>query len=387
MALRIGIRFIARNVNAKSRGEKNHVATPAIPKSSGLMTKNKDYFKSTAIGSSLLGDCIVSEKPLSICTDRAIKEKKPTSFMEMGRIFEDLVQSEYDPEFDFWEKYFKSDLNEIPNTTAKGIKNILVMFEDDHLTEDEQGHVYRTLHRDIKDGYVYNKPKKDGSRELNSKYLNRHRCLDQIKAHDYRRPIPAPWWERLEAMLRNFKNYDLTLTLGGKDYGATIDYWMTQWADVLFQVEYFWYDEEAEADCRAKFDMIWLIEIGGVTYAVPLDLKCTGDGVESNSSFGAFVRNWREKYAWQGTHYRAGLKRWCSENGCIPYSRMPYIIQESDEPQVTNVWELHEQELADLDAPYKEALRVIQEWINDGKPIKGQMPQKVVNRYGKEWNI
>lgn len=342
-----------------------------------------NYFDSR-IGSSLPGDCIVSAEPLAVCTDLATKERKPTPAMEMGRMFEDLVQSEYDPDFDFWEKYFKSDVKTFPSTTAKGIKNILDMFEDEHEFKDENGVVLNSLHQDIVAGYIYKKPDKNGNRELNATYLNRHRLLDQIIAHDYRRPIPKPWWKNLEIMLERFKNYPLELAFD--DYGEytmPIAEWM-EMAEVLWQVEFFW--EEDGAECRAKFDMIWLIKFAGDSkiYAVPLDLKCTGDDVEGNSSFGAFVRNWKTKYIWQSEHYYEGFLKWCDRKSYFAYDRIPYIIQESEEPQLTHVWELSPEELRNLKPAWREALTIIQKWIDDGKPVKGYMPQKTVNRWGKE---
>jgi len=316
-----------------------------------------NYFNSEAIGSSLLAQCIVSVDPLQVCTDRATKEIKPTSAMEIGKNFEDLVEVEYG-EFDFWEKYFKSNFKTMPS----GIVEIL---EKDELTE-------RALA--VSNGYVY----KDNG-ELHGTYKRKHAMLDQIKAHDYRRPIPETTWEKLEIMLARFWNCPFKL----RRHAFTIKEWMRERADVLFQVEYFWNNDGAE--CRAKFDMIWLVKFGSETYAVPFDLKVTGDEVVGQKSFGAFVTNWRKKYIWQSKHYHEGFKRWCLENDYLPYDKMPYIIQESDWPQITNIWMLHESRLEYLDGPYQAALQEIQKWIDEGKPVRGFIEQQIVNEYGRTW--
>lgn len=344
-----------------------------------------NYFDSSAIGSSILGNCIAGIDPLVVCTDRALGDVKPTTFMEMGKIFEDLVESKYG-KLDFWEKYFKSDLKTFPHTTAKGVKNVLDMFEGERIYKDEGGVTLNTLHQDIASGYEYNKPKKGAGRELSGKHANRHRLLDQIKAHDYRRPIMAPWWDRLEIMLERFENFKLPLSFGNDPdvYGATVGKWMADFLDgLLFQVEYFW--TECGAKCRAKYDMIWIIEHGGETYAIPFDIKVTGDEVVGQKSFGAFVGNWKKHYALQSAHYHPGFVSWCAENGYTPHDKIYYLIQESDFPQVMNAWALHPDELESVNAQRREALPVIQKWIDSGKPISGSMPLKIVNRWGKEW--
>jgi len=331
--------------------------------------QDSSYFNSTAIGSSVLATCIQSHDQLVVCTDRATKEVKPTTFMEMGKIFEDLVEAHYSRGMDwFWEKYFKSNVSSFPS----GIMEVL-----------ETENIWEAIEEVRADKKYYTK-----KGALSKIYERKFHVLDQIKAHDYRRPIPAPWWSKLEIMLERFGNCPLTLW---EDNTMSIDEWLRhKAATVIFQQEYFWNtpNEEAEygADCRAKFDLILLIKWHEKTFAVPFDIKCTGDEVDGNSSFGAFQRNWRTKYIWQSKHYHEGFKFWCEENGYRAYHCMPYIIQESEEPQITNVMALHPQELDALDADYHEALPIIQKWIDDGKPIVGYMPQKNVNRYGREWN-
>jgi len=326
-----------------------------------------DYFNSQAIGSSLLADCVVSLDPLEICTDRATMERKPTKFMEMGKIFEDLVEATYGRGLDwFWDKYFKSNISSFPAGVIEILdtENIRQAIED---VRADQKH--------------YTK-----SGALSKTYERKFHVLDQIEAHDYRRPIPKPWWEKLKIMLERFKNRPFELA------GITMSMheWMSKRVDVSFQVEHFWetrdYETEREAHCRAKFDMVWVWEIDGCKLAIVFDLKCTGDEIEGRKSFGAFVSNWKKGYGLQSIHYKEGFNNWCKVNGIEPFDELIYyVIQESEEPRISHIWALHRYEMSSLQVPYRQSLPIIQKWIDDGKPIRGYVPQRIVNRYGREW--
>ena len=319
-----------------------------------------NYFNSSAIGSSLLGECILSTDPLLVCTDRATKEVKPTAFMEAGKMFEDLVEAEYG-DLDFWEKYFKSNFKTMPS----GVIEIL-----------DADDLIAAIENCIGDPSHY---KLDGG--LKKTYERKIAYLNQIKAHDYRRPIPEPLWERLGIMLERFKSYPFEL----EGVSMTLGEWMSaDWLTVEFQVEHFW--KTGDAECRAKFDMIWVYQTeSGESYAIPWDLKVTGDEVQGQKSFGAFIGNWKKKYIWQSKHYHEGFKDWCQKNGHIPHDRIYYAVQESEEPQITHVWYLHPDILLKLDAPYREALPIIQKWIDEDKPAKGFMEQRAVDEYGRVW--
>jgi len=148
---------------------------------------NNDYFNSPAIGSSLLGTVIVRTDPLELCLDLATLPVKPTSFMEIGKMFEDFVEEEFSGKPVFSDKYFHSSIQSIPTTSRNDLKDILEMLDGERLKEDEKGVPYNRLRRDVQEGYVL---KKDGA--WNSTYANRNQCLKEIQAHDYRRPIPGP---------------------------------------------------------------------------------------------------------------------------------------------------------------------------------------------------
>ncbi len=351
---------------------------------------NGKYFESPAIGSSILGTVIERIerdengvwRPL-ICLDRATVPVKPSKFMQVGKMFEDLVEQEFSGRPVFTEKYFKSELNEIPTTTAKGVRCILRMFENARPIKTEEYEpgvkpLYtNTLHRDVAEGYQFTKPNKDGEVRLNKTYAPRHQCLDEIKAHNYHFPVPTPTWEKLQVMLERFKNYPLEIN------GSTKSIWnWRELVNIQFQVEHFW-EHESGAECRAKFDMVWTYQAGNETYAIPFDLKVTADEVGGIKSIGVFNRNWTRKYIWQSKHYMTGFADWCQERGFIPYPRMSYIVQESEEPQVTHVRALSESELTELTLAYDESVAAIWEWIGAGKPILGHTPQRVVDIWGK----
>lgn len=343
---------------------------------------DKKYFNSEAIGSSLLATVIQRIEPLELCFDYALKEPEPTQAMEMGRIFEDWMEEQITRELVFTDKYFRSDLKTFPATGAKGVKNILEMFENERLVEDEKGLPRNSLHLDIERGYIYNKPnKKTGVAELSGTHVNRHRLLDQIKAHDYRRPIIAPDWDNLMSMDENFKL--APFSIGGVSFNL-FNLLCRQEAE--FQVEHFW-KHESGAECREKLDIVLTYTAGDSTYAIPFDLKATGDQVSGLKSFGAFKRNWSSKYIWQSKHYMEGFKDYCGKYGYIPSEKIWYLVQESSFPHLLHAWALSVGDLDYLDKPYNEAMPLIQEWIDAGKPKKGYTEQRTVDRFGRPLHI
>jgi hypothetical protein len=312
-----------------------------------------DYFDSPAIGSSLLGAVITRTDPLQICLDRASVPVKPTGFMEVGKMFEDLVEEEFSGKPIFSDKYFHSSIKSFPETSRDDLKNVLEILDGDNIEEE------------IESGYVL---KADGS--WNSTYNNRNECLKEIAAHDYRRPIPAPIWKKLMVMLERFKAYPFKIG----DTISSLSEWMTQYVNVEFQVEYFW-KHESGAECRAKYDMIWSWKIDDITYAIPFDLKVT-------ANWPSFESNWKYKYIWQSKHYIEGFKKYCEENDLTPHPLIWYLIQESGEPQITHARALSVEGLEYLTQDYNEAIPQIWEWIEANKPIKGFVEQQVVNRWG-----
>lgn len=328
-----------------------------------------NYLDSSAIGSSLLADCIESLDPLVVCTDRATVEKEPTSSMEPGKIFEDLAEAAYGRDMDwFWDKYFKSDLASIPvyRGERKDTKQILEILDEMEEAANFSGNI-------INEAYIWNtKPdKKTKKIELNSTFKSRHRILDQIRAHEYRRPITKSDWENVQAMFDRFKNHPFTL----KKMEGTFHEWMTESAEVIFQVPFFW--ESDGAKCRAKWDMIWLIDLDEEKpLAVPFDLKKTANTHK-------FRQFWRSKYIWQSKHYMEGFKLWCEENGYEAHDRMYYAAYEAEKPYLAYLRYLHPDRLEVLDTPYRQALMIIQAWIEAGRPTNGYLEQQALDEWGK----
>jgi len=328
-----------------------------------------DYFKFDAIGSSILGRVIMGflkkhESPV-LCCDLAAVPVKPTQAMEIGKQFEDLVEQEYSGKPVFDNKYFISDISKIPEYRGEtpDVMQILHILDSDNIEEE------------VKRGYIWNtKPdKKSGQPKLNKTYKQRHSCLDQIIAHDYRRPIPAPLWKKLQIMLERFRNYPFSIS----GMVHSLHDWMTNSnIDVEFQVEYFW-KHDCDAECRAKFDMILTWKINGDRVALLFDLKVT----QKRSKFEQF---WRDKYVWQAKHYLEGFKKWCAENNYIPIPLMWFLIQENEEPYITSARALSPKAFNNMTISYNEAVFEIWEWIKAGKPIRGYMPQQIVDRYGRE---
>jgi hypothetical protein len=330
-----------------------------------------DYLNSRAIGSSLLADVVEGtykdENGIdcpSLCFDRATIPKKPTAAMEVGKMFEDLIEETYSNKKPFSEKYFKSDIGNFPEYGGKNpdIKQIFEILDSEDITSEIE-----KAYEQLKKYFT----KDDGS--LYSAQKNRKRCLDQIKGHDYRRPVPAPLWDKLQIMLERFGAYPFQI---GESEKIPLFYWLhDSTIEVKFQIEFFW-KHESGAECRAKFDMVLIFEYDGKQCAICFDLKAT-ENWQSSLGF------WRNKYIWQSLHYNEGFKSWCAENDLIPADRIWYLIQESAEPQITHARILSDREYTALNLAYNEAIEKTWEWIEAGKPVAGFIEQETVDRYGR----
>jgi hypothetical protein len=288
-----------------------------------------DYFDNPAIGSTLLARFMDHQ-------DKALKEVSPTGFMEMGRMFEDLIEEEVTGSPVFFDKYFKSDMNLGPESAAW--KKILPLFErDDPPTEDE-----------IEKLYVWNTApsKETGEIELNGTHKNLHRALDQIVAHDFRRLVPKNMTDALTAMLANFKRTET---------------------------------HESGAACRMKSDIEVFWEVEGKKHGMNIDLKAT-------ANFGSFVQNWKKSYIWQFMHYSAGFRQYCLENNITPH-KMQYVISESAEPYLINIWDLSDAATERLKPKYNQGLTDCQVWLDGGKPTTGFKKHQTVDRWGREVNF
>lgn len=318
-----------------------------------------DYFKRKDIGSTELACAVVSVEPLNICCDLLARDVEPSSSMEMGKIFEDKIEQDYSGKPIFDDKYFNSNVSSWP-------AGVLEIIESDDVKTAIEGAKTDPKH--------YTK-----SGALSKSYEHKFHVLDQIAAHDYRRPIPKPAQEKLGIMTERFAAYPLRLA----DYQATIGKWLSDGYvyKIMFQVEHFW-KHESNAECRAKFDMIWILDWSGVKYAVPFDLKVT-------ANFSSFVGNWKSKYIWQSKHYLEGFADWCKKNGYlqlqddIGHAPIYYLVQESEPPQITHCWNLSAESLDYLTTAYNIAIPQIWEWILNDRKVSGFMPQQTVNRWGK----
>lgn len=324
---------------------------------------SKDYFRS-GIGSTELGRAIISVEPPVICCDLLAKPVDPTSVMEMGKIFEDKIEQDYSGRPVFDDKYFNSNVSSWPSGVMEIIESDDVQAAIDAARNDPK-HLTK-------------------SGALSKTYARKFQVLDQIAAHDYRRPIPVPMQEKLEIMTERFGNYPLRL----RGYWATLEQWMREHVKTLFQVEHF--RKHGDAECRTKFDMVWIMVYDGVSYALPFDLKVTGDEVRGQKSFKAFVNNWKRAYIWQSKHYLMGFFDWCEKNGYIPFADegghtpIYYVVQESETPQITHCWDLSAESLDYLTTAYNAAIPQIWEWMQGGRKIRGYMPQTTVDRWGRD---
>jgi len=304
------------------------------------------YFDSTDIGSSLLGSFIEGQ-------DYALKEVKPTGFMETGKIYEDLIEEEATGADNFSSKYFASSINNFPETKNPKLKGIFEILDGDNIAAD------------IENGYAYAENGK-----LNGHYKNRHNCLNQIKAHDYRRPLPSPTWETMKLMLENFKIAQFAPP--EHDWKSNV-FKMISSSDVKFQQEHFW-DSESGAKCRMKSDIEVFFESEGQKHGLIIDLKVT-------ANWPSFRTNWIKKYIWQSKHYLAGFRLWCIGNGIVPPDVIWYFIQESTAPYLLHMKALSIEAIDSLSTDYEFHLNACQSWIDSGKPKRGYTDAEHVDRY------
>lgn len=337
------------------------------------------------IGSTELATAITGINPLELCTDLFWKSFKPSEEIEKGKRFEDLIEETYSRigNTPFSDNYFKSDISEIPIYSGKNpeIKQIAEIMESKNI-EAELSTAYEQLKKFFtkKDNILYEAQK------------GRKRCLDQIKAHECRKPIPKKEWEIVHKMVDSLKNYPFTLSFFNENKEEltlthTIEKWLApQYIVPQFQTEFFWKHEDG-AECRAKFDMIWTWKVNKLTYGLCFDFKKTAD-------ISIFKKFWRKKYIWQAKHYAEGFKKWCSENEIVPYlyentenmkeSIIWYLVTESTEPFITQAFALKLSDHAFLDNDYNDAIRQVWEWMQSGKPLKRYREQNFISLYGRK---
>lgn len=308
------------------------------------------YHQDPALGSSVLAAFI--DHP-----DKVALEVEPTGFMEVGNIFESLVEEETTGDQVFSDKYFKSDMELKPDSAAW--KKILPLFEREQPPTLEE----------IESLYIRTK-----SGDLHGSHKNLHRALDQIKAHDFRRLVPANIGEACYAMMENFKRVRL------REYHNERLFDILQNAETHFQVERFWKHESGQ-DCKLKDD----IEASWCGYALNADIKVTANWPSS------FISNWKKKYIWQYSHYSDGFGRACREAG-LKQLPMLYVICESTPPYLVNPWWLKSDEL-DRENPYSLILEYdhhvenYYNWKQSGSPVKGYREQQTVDRFGRAVEI
>jgi hypothetical protein len=219
------------------------------------------------------------------------------------------------------------------------------------------------IQEEVEAGYI-----KKANGELNNTYKKRHDCLDQIKAHDYRRPIPAPDWEDLKAMLENFK----LARFAPPEYGWEVNLFeMLQGAN--FQQVHFWNSDHG-AKCRMKSDieLFWVNQ--GSPYGLIADLKVTGN-------WSKFRQNWISKYVWQSKLYLEGFREHCFKNNITPPDHIWYFIQESTAPYLLHMKALSLDEIGALAPKYEHSLNACQSWIDAGKPKRGYTDAEHVDRF------
>lgn len=316
------------------------------------MRKNQAYYDSPAIGSSLLST-FIEDSP-----DHALMEVKPNEAMEMGRIWEDLVEYYLsDSRNRFTNKYFVSEQTVFPKPTK--LPSIPELMDREN------------VEKAIMQAYIWNKgkPTKKGEKavkKLNSIYKTYHDLLDEIKANNYKRPIPKDCWDTMKKMWDNFCK--------AQWMGNNIVQMLKGLKDVKFQTEHYWTDLDSGAKCRMKSDIEAVYETAEGKQGWLADLKLTSGIVQFEQR--------TKKYRWQDRHYTTGYGQKCRNNDILPPLSMPFIISEMKAPYLTYVRTIRPLDAMELQTEYDQNLTDCWQWIKGGKQAVGYKEQ-YVNKYGR----
>ena len=299
------------------------------------------YFKSSAIGSSLLAAFIKGQ-------DYAKMGVRPTGYMEAGKIWEDWLEEQMSDSSVFTDKYFFSKVDKFPETTNPMLKSVAEIVN------------CRNIKLAVLNGYVH----KVGGDGLNGRYKARHDLLDDIRKNGFKRPIPRLLWDDMQMMFENFQKVrhqglNLFDSLKGKSHWQQTHFWQTA----------------TGAKCRMKSD-IETYFVSGKKYGELHDIKLT-------ANIATFWRNWRSKYVWQAIHYLEGFKDFCEKNIITPPKYMWFIITEAVAPFLTRIITLSQKAQKILLPQYHQHVTDCQTWIDAGKPAKGYIDTHIVDNFGR----
>ena len=312
------------------------------------MRKDQAYFDSKAIGSSLLSKYIQSP-------DHALMETVGTSYMEKGRIWEDLVEFQITGGTWFHQKYFLAEAPQLPE--SKRYLSIPDILDSNDIPQA------------VARGYIYNQPKKKGvppQLSMQKGLPARHAMLNEIKANAYKRPIPVEDWADMQRLWNNFRKATYK--------GRNIVNLLKSLDDVQFQVQRYWTDLGSGAECRMKSDIEAVEQTEDGKKGMLIDLKWTS----FTPTYG------KENFRWQDRHYLAGYTQHCLQMGIEPPYHMIFIIPENKAPYLTHVQYI-ESGMQDNEIDYQGHIAACWQWIQAGKPQQG-FKEEPVNRFFRPMN-
>ena len=280
------------------------------------MSKEKmseqDYRKAKGINYSSMAQ-------FSISQDHALLPFKHKSYFEIGKMFETLLQDTCTGSEHFTEKYFLCE--------------IASKMPDDLISLIESG-------ADLNEEYEYNK---DGV-TLNGKKKSKHAYLDECIKHK-KGLFPVPIWmnDMLLILVENMLKMELL--------GATV-------FDILskaeWQVPVFW--EKNGIQKKALLDAVLIL--GDETFV--FDIKTAANEYQFNQMS-------NKKYWVQKFHYSEGCEEVYGNVQCFTflnaYKEAPYLC----EPVNLE---------GDRGFEYDELCRKYLQWLVDGRPEKGYLPER-----------
>ena len=285
----------------------------------------QEYREAPGLNYSLLAD--FADSP-----DKALMEREPKSYFEVGKIFETLFQDEIQGTNRFSETYFVADLSgTIPEKIVKWL--------------DEGS--------DLESCYVYNK---DGVTKSKT-YKNVHAWLDACLEFPGKRPVSQDMMAQAKAMVANMCKVEL--------FGIPL---VTILRSAQFQVPIFWQSNGIQK--KALLDIVADVEMEGVKSKMVFDLKSSADLPKFKSMM-------RSRYFWQDAHYLEGAYH----NFGSVYPNMIFLAASKAEPWIAQPFEMAEDSRNHVQNKYDHLCEEFQKWDATGRPKKGWKPMEEIKIY------
>jgi len=303
-----------------------------------MILSEKEYRQYKAVNYSTLAD-------FNIHPDTVSMIKKPTSFMEVGKIFEAYLErfisiSSKNTFFD--EKYCilsEEEINEFPEFAQAKEQSV----PSDLVERLERGEPITSDLITLTKAGVWAKPQ-----------IRTNFYVDWMMKHPGKYPISPDTMAKIQKMTDNFLKLQV-FDIPMKDILRSSQ----------FQEPYIWKDDKG-IEKKALYDFVCtfnLPELGG-TAKVGFDIK-------TSCSEQQFKSMWYSKYWIQDRHYSEGIKHF---NSGIGLDRMVYAVVTSTEPYTAFVAMQNDDMIQTRVWDYQTLVTNFKQWDESGRPYIGIKP-------------